>query len=178
MKTTTRVKQTGEIFTPSPLVQEILDKLPPELITNPSKTILDPACGNGQFLIEVLKRRNTFTNIYGVDLMADNTCDTIARLAFFDKYKIDLFDSNAQPITKLEIDPHLDHHTYQWLKEQSSFERVYILKSKCIIVRLSKHTTTGSWFEYSFDDVNWTFCPTVACADSLKFNYDEFEDVI
>ena len=75
-----RVKATGEIFTPTPLVQEILDKLPQELFTDASKTFLDPSCGDGQFLSEVLIRKmengidfeTALSTIYGVDLMQDN----------------------------------------------------------------------------------------------------------
>ena len=52
-----RVKATGEVFTPTPLVQEILDRLPAELFTDPTKTYLDPSCGDGQFLSEVLIRK-------------------------------------------------------------------------------------------------------------------------
>ena len=75
-----RVKATGEVFTPTPLVQEILDELPAELFTDPTKTFCDPSCGDGQFLGEVLIRKmengSTFeqalSTIYGVDLMQDN----------------------------------------------------------------------------------------------------------
>lgn len=75
-----RVKATGEVFTPTPLVQEILDKLPPYLFTDPTKTFLDNSCGDGQFLGEVLIRKiengSTFeqalNTIYGVDIMIDN----------------------------------------------------------------------------------------------------------
>lgn len=75
-----RVKATGEVFTPTPLVQEILDHLDPKLFQDPSKTFLDPTCGDGQFLGEVLIRKlengSTFeqalATIYGVDLMQDN----------------------------------------------------------------------------------------------------------
>ena len=75
-----RVKATGEIFTPTPLVQEILNKLPQEQFTDCNKSFLDPACGDGQFLGEVLIRKiengSTFeqalSTIYGVDLMEDN----------------------------------------------------------------------------------------------------------
>jgi len=75
-----RIKQTGEVFTPTPLVNEILDKLPEEVFTDPSKTFCDPACGDGQFLVEVLKRKldggaslyQASSTIYGVDLMEDN----------------------------------------------------------------------------------------------------------
>ena len=75
-----RVKATGEVFTPTPLVQEILKKLPLEQFIDPSKTFLDPSCGDGQFLGEVIIRKiengSTFeqalSTTYGVDLMQDN----------------------------------------------------------------------------------------------------------
>lgn len=75
-----RVKATGEIFTPTPLVQEMLDKLPADVFLDPTKTFLDNACGDGQFLSEVLIRKmengssfeDALSTIYGVDLMQDN----------------------------------------------------------------------------------------------------------
>jgi len=75
-----RIKQTGEIFTPTELVQKILNKLPKEVFINPTKTYLDPSCGDGQFLGEVLIRKvengidfeQALSTIYGVDLMQDN----------------------------------------------------------------------------------------------------------
>jgi type I restriction-modification system DNA methylase subunit len=75
-----RVKATGEVFTPTSLVQEILDKIPEEQFTDPAKTFIDPSCGDGQFLSEVLIRKmekgSTFeqalSTIYGVDIMPDN----------------------------------------------------------------------------------------------------------
>jgi type I restriction-modification system DNA methylase subunit len=79
-RTQARVKATGEVFTPTELVQEILEKLPLEQFTDPAKTFLDPSCGDGQFLGEVLIRKmengSTFeqalSTTYGVDLMQDN----------------------------------------------------------------------------------------------------------
>lgn len=75
-----RTKQNGEIFTPTPLVQEMLDQLPKEEFTNPTKTFMDPSCGDGQFLSEVLIRKmengssleQALSTIYGVELMKDN----------------------------------------------------------------------------------------------------------
>lgn len=75
-----RVKATGEVFTPTPLVQEILDKVPLDQFTDPTKTFLDNSCGDGQFLGEVLIRKmengSTFeqalSTTYGVDIMIDN----------------------------------------------------------------------------------------------------------
>lgn len=75
-----RVKATGEVFTPTELVQEILDTLDQSLFIDPTKTFLDPSCGDGQFLGEVLIRKmengidfeTALGSIYGVDLMQDN----------------------------------------------------------------------------------------------------------
>ena len=36
-----RVKETAEVFTPTPLVQTMLDKLPIEVFTDETKTFLD-----------------------------------------------------------------------------------------------------------------------------------------
>ena len=85
---TTRVKATGEVFTPTLLVQEVLNQLPQDLFINPTKTFLDPACGDGQFLSEVLIRKlengidfeTALSTIYGVDLMPDNVKLTQDRL--------------------------------------------------------------------------------------------------
>ena len=42
-------KERGEVFTPIELVEEMLDKLPEEVWTNPNLKWLDPACGIGNF---------------------------------------------------------------------------------------------------------------------------------
>ena len=75
-----RVKATSEVFTPTELVQNTLDRLPHEVFTDLTKTFLDNSCGDGQFLSEVLIRKlengidfeTALSTIYGVDLMPDN----------------------------------------------------------------------------------------------------------
>jgi len=76
-----RVKQTAEVFTPTPLVQEMLDKLPQELFADSTKTFLDNSCGDGQFLSEVVIRKmelsgcsleQALSSTFGVDIMPDN----------------------------------------------------------------------------------------------------------
>jgi hypothetical protein len=88
-----RVKETAEVFTPTPLVQEMLDKLElvcQELFSNPNKTFLDPSCGDGQFLSEVVIRKmersgctleQALSTTYGVELMEDNVKLCKERLA-------------------------------------------------------------------------------------------------
>jgi len=78
-----RVKATGEVFTPTWFVQEILDNLETHdesLFKDPTEAILDPSCGDGQFLGEALIRKiengidfeTALSTIYGVELMEDN----------------------------------------------------------------------------------------------------------
>jgi hypothetical protein len=84
-----RRKTTAEVFTPSWLVNQILDKLPEECC-EPSKTFCDPACGNGNMLIEVFRRKvlkgsnpsQALSTIYGVDIMADNIQECRKRLLY------------------------------------------------------------------------------------------------
>jgi len=76
----TRVTATQEIFTPTAMVRDILDKLDPTVFSNINQDFIDPTCGDGQFLGEVLIRKiengidfeTALTTIYGVDLMPDN----------------------------------------------------------------------------------------------------------
>jgi type I restriction-modification system DNA methylase subunit len=90
MRTKERKNLYGEVFTPPKLVNEMLDKLPQEEITNPDKVIGDiSGCGNGNFLIEILNRRlnagvnhkTALKTIYGVDIMADNVQECKERLS-------------------------------------------------------------------------------------------------
>ena len=75
-----RVKATGEVFTPTDLVREMLDQIPADQFQDPTKTFLDNSCGDGQFLGEVLIRKiengatfdQALSTIYGIDLMQDN----------------------------------------------------------------------------------------------------------
>lgn len=82
-------KQFGEVFTPPELVNEILDQLPEDVWTDPSKTWLDNSCGQGAFLVAIkqrlmisleswqpdpqLREKHILENmIYGVELQQDN----------------------------------------------------------------------------------------------------------
>lgn len=83
-----RRKQTAEVFTPKKLVREMLNKLPTDC-WEPGKTFCDPSCGNGNFLVEVLKYKvalykhdpiEALSTIYGVEIMEDNVAECKQRL--------------------------------------------------------------------------------------------------
>jgi type I restriction-modification system DNA methylase subunit len=75
-----RVKQTGEIFTPTDCVQDLLNLADKSVFSDPAKTICDNSCGDGQFLGEVLIRKvengvdfeTALSTIFGVDIMIEN----------------------------------------------------------------------------------------------------------
>ena len=88
-----RIKQTAEVFTPTPLVQEMLDKLEkedPTLFSDSTKTFLDNSCGDCQFLSEVVIKKmeksgcsleEALSTTYGVEFMKDNVDECRKRLA-------------------------------------------------------------------------------------------------
>jgi len=75
-----RIKATAEIFTPTDLVIRMLQRVNLNNFA-PGKTVLDPACGDGQFLTGVkwikvlfhnMSEEDALKDIYGVDIMRDN----------------------------------------------------------------------------------------------------------
>lgn len=79
-RTVARVAGSGEIFTPTALVIEML-RTQPLSTFGPGKTVFDPACGDGQFLVAVkwtkvlalgMSEEVALQDIYGVDIMRDN----------------------------------------------------------------------------------------------------------
>lgn len=107
-----RTKTTGEVFTPTPLVQEILNQIPIEQFQDPSKTFLDPSCGDGQFLSEVLIKKmengSTFeqalSTIYGVDIMPDNVALCKDRLLCGQEHLRHIVDKNIVCADALQYD--------------------------------------------------------------------------
>jgi hypothetical protein len=104
MKSQERIKQTGEVFTPPELVNEMLDKLPEDQWTDPSKTFIDPACGNGNFLVEVIRRKieagaqplHALMTTYGVDIMPDNITECQQKLV---RVAYELSGADSIPVT-------------------------------------------------------------------------------
>src|SRR5437016_854188 len=79
-RTVDRVNATGEVFTPSRLVIEMLRYVDLDLFA-PGNTVLDPACGDGQFLVAAkwikiyhhkMSESAALGELYGVDIMRDN----------------------------------------------------------------------------------------------------------
>lgn len=88
IKSKKRVKSLGEVFTPRELVDEMLEKVSPVIWQDKDQTFIDPACGNGNFLVRILSKRldsgvqyeDALSTLYGIDIMQDNVDDCHERL--------------------------------------------------------------------------------------------------
>jgi hypothetical protein len=82
----TRIKSTSEVFTPTNLATDLVNKFINEETIHDN--FLDPSCGDGQILSEILIRKmqsgmtheEALQTIYGVDIMQDNINECRARL--------------------------------------------------------------------------------------------------
>ena len=96
IKSDERVKDHGEVYTPKHIVDDML-KLVKDESYRLDSTFLEPAAGNGNFLVEILRRkletakelgkgqldRNTFiavTSIYSIDILMDNVMESKERM--------------------------------------------------------------------------------------------------
>lgn len=76
------MQKFAEVFTPQSVVEKMCDMLPDDAF-EPQKTFLEPACGEGVFILEILRRkfarckkRTDYTaainSVYGMEIQADN----------------------------------------------------------------------------------------------------------
>jgi hypothetical protein len=69
-----KVKALGEVFTPTSLVDYILDSVKKKdpLAFEDNHTFIDSMCGDGQFLVGIKNRGVPVDNIYGIDITQSN----------------------------------------------------------------------------------------------------------
>jgi len=98
IKSKSRVSDFGEVFTARKQVCDMVGLVDRE-VRNITTTVLEPACGNGNFLTEILARKlesvvavsgdhletewlvlKAVSSIYGVDIQQDNTVECRDRL--------------------------------------------------------------------------------------------------
>ena len=99
---------TSEFFTPSSLVSKMCDKIPSADWSDPNKTFLEPCFGNGNFLVEIIRRRIVdysidwkivLNNLYGVELMPDNVQEAKDRIIeLLKSLNIDFNEQEARDI--------------------------------------------------------------------------------
>ncbi len=96
IKSRKRVKEFAEVFTAPREVKAMCDLIPQGTWDNIDSTFLEPACGTGNFLVEIFERKlklcknekdglRALTSIVGIDIQADNVEES--RLRLFNMYK-------------------------------------------------------------------------------------------
>lgn len=111
IKSKERKRDYGEVYTPKWLVKDMCDTIPPEVWNDLTATFLEPACGNGNFLAEILERKlklcrderdglKALNAIFGIDIQQDNVDECKERLL---KMYIDRFPCASNLSVSLAI---------------------------------------------------------------------------
>ena len=95
IKSKERVKKFAEVYTPERIVKRMCDMLDAEnggqAFASIGTTFIDPACGNGNFITEIMRRKlllcktdadavRACAAVYGVDIQADNVQECRERI--------------------------------------------------------------------------------------------------
>lgn len=115
IKNKTRVRERGEVFTNPKEVKAICDLIPQEIWQNIDSTFLEPSCGNGNFLTEILERKLKYCrnehdisravkSIYAIDIMEDNVKESKSRLIELCSNKIVQYTQNFDIIATVMIE--------------------------------------------------------------------------
>lgn len=105
IKSKERVEKFAEVFTAQREVEAMCNLIPDEMY-EPRTTYLEPTCGEGAFLLEILRRKfkrcksrkdysTAINSIYGMDIQADNVKITIENIIslceeYFKPSKVDI----------------------------------------------------------------------------------------
>lgn len=132
VKTKQRVIKYGEVFTSEREVNAMLDMVKHETERIDSR-FLEPACGNGNFLVEVLRRKLSIvetkyktsqleferyavvavSSIYGVDIQEDNVHECRQRLFdVFDEFYTRLFKQECNKECRESVEFLLDRNIH------------------------------------------------------------------
>lgn len=91
IKSKERVNKFAEVFTAEREVKAMCDLIPSEVWEDIDSRFLEPACGNGNFLVEIFERKlsrcesaeqglQALRSIYGIDIQQDNVEESKQRL--------------------------------------------------------------------------------------------------
>ena len=88
VKSKERVSEHGEVFTPPHIVSEMHNLLAKKNWADKTLVYLEPTCGNGQFLVDAVKRKmeaglspeQAVNTTFGMDIMKDNIEDSRLRV--------------------------------------------------------------------------------------------------
>ena len=80
IKSKERVSEHGEVFTPEHIVLEMIALIADSIWSDKEYICLEPTCGNGNFVVEVIKKKiacglsifQAVNTTFGMDIMEDN----------------------------------------------------------------------------------------------------------
>lgn len=83
-----RIKETQEVFTPTELVESMIDDIALDILQDPDSTFIDNSAGSGNFLVALKNRLLNYHTeehildhmLYAVEMMEDNHKELCSRL--------------------------------------------------------------------------------------------------
>ena len=132
IKSKARVQKHGEVFTPKRIVNQMLD-IPEikEACENLTVTFLEPAAGEGAFLIEILdKKLNMVTDEYNNDLIQ---YENYSLLSLSTLYGIELLEDNAQTCVMNMFQKYYDYYKKQIQYHNGKMNQKVLNSAKKII---------------------------------------------
>lgn len=173
VKSRLRVKAHGEVFTPRRMVDQMLDLVREDLEEGPGfvdKTVLEPAAGDGNFLVAIVQRKlHAIERHFPKERWADESLFALASI-----YGIELLEDNHADARAAMLDVFLAFHTSHGnpCGPETNLARAAAFLIDTNIVR--GNTLTGltpqgheiefSWWHRSADD------PTVVTRERFTFN--------
>ncbi|MBR5921908.1 MAG: SAM-dependent DNA methyltransferase [Bacteroidales bacterium] len=165
IKSRQRVADHGEVFTNPREVNAILDLVRDESFRLDSR-FLEPACGDGNFLIEILRRKLSLLQ----DLKSPTDWEFQSLIAVGSCYGIDILPDNAEACrTRLE--------TYV-LSQHPASERLPVDSPYLLSLRymLQKNIVCGDALTYrTVENKPITFCEWTPIAGSMQFSRRDFQ---
>jgi hypothetical protein len=179
-----RVQKHGEVFTPDSIVNDMLDLVDEELKPDASKvweyvdtTYLEPACGDGNFLIRILDRKlgvahenlpkeqwnlaliHALCSMYAVDIQLDNVIETRNRLT-------DLIINGTTTVLELEGKEKQGFHFYDYSESYENLKDIIksilesnIVNGNCLTGKLGEsnvsESTDDSVSDIIFNEYHW-----------------------
>ncbi|MGM8365607.1 N-6 DNA methylase [Virgibacillus sp. W0181] len=132
IKCKTRVQKHGEVFTPKRIVNKMLD-IPEikEACENLTTTFLEPAAGEGAFLVAILERKlKIVSGKYNNDLVQ---YENYSLLALTTLYGIELLEDNAQTCVMNMFQKYYDHYKEQIEYHNGDMKQKVLESAKKII---------------------------------------------
>lgn len=132
IKSKKRIQNHGEVFTPKRIINKMLD-LPNirEACQNLTSTFLEPAAGEGAFLVEVLNRKmKMVVKSYGDNLIR---YENYSLLALSTLYGVELLEDNAQKCVMNMYQVYYEAYQQQAIQHSAKVNKKVLDSAKLII---------------------------------------------